>query len=523
MFCNNVAQKKMRIKPTFEELANRTLLKPTIVGSAKNLADFKDDAFTVAQLRGMTNAITRADHAAQITRAQAESIARDQGVSADIVLDILRRQNAGVMPAFRDMAQASADGQDRTHLLNQDNLMGQLQQDFRHQAQLNRVVSQVVSAHPAPQVREALDLAANIPIGGMEVDDLGQSDAEMQQALQTSLQQDVPENEAPQLAQPTPTQQLTLPPDNPAKAAVIAFRMDLKNVLGAAMTGQPQRLRDMRQQFDGIYTQIQHMDGYANLDHDDIAFLGVVTKLFNSSGYEDAFATASVILHNLEMNGADKFLGMIANALHALPVPQGQQTSIGPAPTMAIQDLPITSPAGPVYRLTGLKDLLMIDPSTRRTPLAQLLQRDARTDLGNTQQRVHAEIMKMLTRRSEVTDRAQSRNNKPKETMQDFMSGEKDPAIVLKNQQQAARQQTVENKRGTLTGKSPPQKQPPTKKSTASSSQGILVTIDNPETENSPRLAVVDKPKPNRAPTVLNALSHMESKVILKPNRNKKT
>ena len=123
-----------------------------------------DNAVAVNQLRGLSDGLRSTQRGGQITRARAEEIAASAGTNADVVLDVLARsaQNDALAPTFADMAAAANAAQDRAHLLEQDNLMGQLQLQVRNNAQMGRVVAQAAQSLPTAHAAAVLQAQQNV-------------------------------------------------------------------------------------------------------------------------------------------------------------------------------------------------------------------------------------------------------------------------------------------------------------------------------------------------------------------------
>ena len=89
----------MRKKPTFEELANETLAKPTLVATPLQTVYPDDSTFAVTEFRAMMNELAQAATAAEAARFEEAAAAREAGVPADFV----RQMAEGVMTANSQM------------------------------------------------------------------------------------------------------------------------------------------------------------------------------------------------------------------------------------------------------------------------------------------------------------------------------------------------------------------------------------------------------------------------------------
>ena len=150
-----------RIKPRFEDLANAALQKPTYTTPQNAFVPPGGNELAIAEFQNMSQKIKRNQYDAAALLAKAQQIARDRGVSVEIALNAIAHEQSA-QATQRDMAaqaSASAAGQDRYDLLNEDRLMGQIALKFRHNAQINSVAQQV-RAVPNPFLQLALE---NVP------------------------------------------------------------------------------------------------------------------------------------------------------------------------------------------------------------------------------------------------------------------------------------------------------------------------------------------------------------------------
>ena len=75
----------MRKKPTFEELANEALAKPTLVATPLQTVYPDDNTFAVTEFRNMMNELAQAAAAGEAARFEEATAAREAGVPADFV------------------------------------------------------------------------------------------------------------------------------------------------------------------------------------------------------------------------------------------------------------------------------------------------------------------------------------------------------------------------------------------------------------------------------------------------------
>ena len=75
----------MRKKPTFEELANEALAKPTLVATPLQTVYPDDNTFAVTEFRNMMNELAQTAAAGEAARFEEATAAREAGVPADFV------------------------------------------------------------------------------------------------------------------------------------------------------------------------------------------------------------------------------------------------------------------------------------------------------------------------------------------------------------------------------------------------------------------------------------------------------
>ena len=138
-----------RVKPRFEDLAYASLKPPKLKPPPTLLLPPPNDhEQAIMDFRDMSQDIKARQFKAAATRATAERIAQETGVPVEMALGAMANEHSRQETAAAAAAQANAAaaGQERLDLLNQERFFGQMQLEYRHNLQMQRVAQQVQTA-----------------------------------------------------------------------------------------------------------------------------------------------------------------------------------------------------------------------------------------------------------------------------------------------------------------------------------------------------------------------------------------
>ena len=324
-----------RIKPRFEDLANAALQKPTYTTPKTAFVPPGGHELAIAEFQNMSRDIKRNQYDAATLLAKAQQIAQDRGVTVEIALDAIAREQSD-QAARRDMAaqaSASAAGQERYDLLGQDKLMGQLALNFRHNAQMSSIAQQIrASANPFLQMAlenvpaispasPAADVpppspgtAAALAVGSPTSPPSDVDAPAIQPAIQAANAAAAAVDPSSPVFTSAGAVSLAVPEDDidmPASAAAaftqpqgapkdyLQNRQDLKDGLAQAVQNNPALLHQAIRQLEAWYSMARA--NAADLTMEQMSLLSYLQQ-FNATDAAGKVNVLQQLLHRLDMN-----------------------------------------------------------------------------------------------------------------------------------------------------------------------------------------------------------------------------